>query len=160
MSTAITLRTVSLVLLPTIALFGANGSCFAQDQAAGVKAAIDAYHQAIESRDLSKLEPLWAHDDNVFVVNPADKTISIGWDSVRKSWESTFDAIAEVKITQTDGPHVRTNDNMAWSTGMVTADVKFKSGDTRSAPTLETDVFEKSGGKWLLVSHVASRVPK
>jgi hypothetical protein len=39
--------------------------------------------------------------------------------------------------------------------------VKFKTGvAVANALTFETDVFEKRDGKWLLVSHVASRVPQ
>jgi ketosteroid isomerase-like protein len=158
MNRAVISRIARHALLPAIVLFGASGICFAQE--AEVKAAIDAYHRAIESRDLSKIEPLWAHEGDIFLVNPSDKSISVGWDAVKKSWESTFEPIAELKLTQTDGPHIRVKDNIAWSMGNVTSDVKLKSGDTRSAPTFETDVFEKSGGKWLLVSHIASRVPK
>jgi ketosteroid isomerase-like protein len=108
------------------------------------------------ARDFAKLEPLWAHDADVMLVNPNDKTISVGWDAVKKDWLSAFSANpAEVTITQQDGPHIAVTGNVAWSTGKVGT-----TGATTQSGVFETDVFAKQGGKWLLVSHTASRVPQ
>jgi ketosteroid isomerase-like protein len=133
-------------------------SAFAQE--AEVKAAIDAYHAALGSLDISKMEPLWAHEPYVMLVNPRDKSITIGWDAVRKNWETSWQQYLELKVTQADGPHIHVNGDAAWSIGIANATIKPKAGDTITAPTLETDVFVNRGGKWLLVSHVASRVPQ
>jgi ketosteroid isomerase-like protein len=129
-------------------------------QESDIKAAIDAYHAALGSLDISKMEPLWVHDATVMLINPSDKSISVGWDAVKKDWETNWNNYSELKVTQADGPHIVIKDDVAWSTGIANAVVKFKAGNTVTAPTYETDVFEKRGGKWLLVSHVASRVPQ
>ena len=59
------------LLLTVLLLLVWNAASYAQqpdtDQ---VKAAIDAYHAAIGSLDIAKMEPLWAHDANVMLVNP------------------------------------------------------------------------------------------
>ena len=107
-----------------------------------------------------KMDPLWAHDAYVILINPQDKSISIGWDAVKKNWESTFNSDSELKVTQADGPHIHVNGNVAWSTGIANAVVKPKVGDAVNARTYEADVFQKSGTQWLLVSHAAWRVPK
>jgi ketosteroid isomerase-like protein len=106
------------------------------------------------------MEPLWAHDANVLLVNPANKSISVGWDAVKENWEKMYSGVSELKLTQTDGPHIQVNGDVAWSMGMVNAEGKLKSGTAISAPTFETDVFEKRDGKWLLASHIASSAPK
>ncbi len=135
------------------------GEGYAAD-ADDVKATIDAYHAALSALDAAKMEALWAQDDSVMLINPSDKTISIGWDAVKKGWETTFGRLAELKVTQGDGPHIQVKGDVAWSTGIANVALKLKSGDVvASAPTFEADVFEKRDGHWLLVSHTGLRVP-
>ena len=125
-----------------------------------VKAAIDALNAALSSLDMTKMDALWAHDANVMLVNPRDKTVSIGWDAVRKHWDELPADYSEFKVTQAEGPNIRVQGNIAWSIGIANAVGKLKSGAALNAPTFATDVFEKRDGKWLLVSHVALRVPQ
>ena len=158
MRQATVVRVLRVASLFGVVIFAAAGPSFGQE--ADVKTAIVVYHSALEAVDASKMEPLWAHDVNVFLVNPADKSTSVGWDAVKANWEKTFNGISELKLTQTDGPHIQVNGDVAWSMGMVNAEGKLKSGTAFSAPTFETDVFEKRDGKWLLVSHTASSAPK
>jgi hypothetical protein len=63
--------------------------------------------------DIVKMEPLWAHDANVMLINPPDKGISIGWDAVKENWQAAFDAISEIKVTQAEGPHIVVDGNVA-----------------------------------------------
>ena len=65
-----------------------SSPAFAQE--AGVQATIDTFHAALNSLDMSKMESVWAHDPNVMLVNPRDKTIAIGWDAVKKDWEANW----------------------------------------------------------------------
>jgi ketosteroid isomerase-like protein len=136
------------------------GKSYAAD-ADDVKAAVDAYRAALSALDAPKMEALWAHDDSVMLINPADKTISTGWDAVKKNWEMVFSRTSELKVTERDGPHIQVKGDVAWSTGIVNAAIKTKAGDViPNAPTYEIDVFEKRDGHWLLVSHTALRVPQ
>lgn len=146
------------LLLSVVVLLAGNGKSYAQE--ADIKAAVDAFHGALGTLDVSKMDPLWAHDAYVMLINPRDKSISVGWDAIKKNWEATLNAYAELKVTQTDGPHIHVDGDVAWSMGTVNATLKLKSGTTVNAPTVETDVFEKRAGKWLLVSHTASRIPQ
>src|ERR1700680_2958918 len=139
--------------------FSLTPTAFAQQQQSdidAVKAAVAAYHAAIGTLDISKMEPLWAHDANVMLINPRDKSIAIGWDAVKKDWETNWSNYSELKVTQADGPHVQVKGDVAWSTGIANAVVKMKAGETINAPTFETDVFEKRGNHWLLVWHTAA----
>ena len=140
-----------------VALPGGSKS-YAQE--ADIKAAVDAYHVALGSLDVSKMEPLWAHDPNVILVNPADRSISVGWDAVKKDWEAQFNFLSDLKVTQADGPHVSVKDDVAWATGIANAAAKSKTGADVGGLVYESDVFEKREGRWLLVSHTALAVPK
>jgi ketosteroid isomerase-like protein len=153
-----------LATLLAAALLVIAGRSYASDTE-DVKAVVDAYHEAISALDTPKMEPLWAHDDSVILINPQDKSISTGWDAVKKNWETTFSggrqALSELKVTQADGPHIQVKGDVAWSTGIANVAAKTKAGDViPNAPTYETDVFEKRDGHWLLVSHTALRIPQ
>lgn len=150
-----TLALVGLALFAGCSIAQAQQSEFDQ-----VKAAIAAYHAALEALDAAKMAPLWVHDQSVMVVNPRDKAVAVGWPAVQKDWEETFAPEAELKVTQVDGPYIHLSGNVATSVGIVDSAIKLKSGQAINASTFQTDVFEKQDGKWLLVSHMAWRVPQ
>src|SRR5271169_4735067 len=52
-----------------------------------IKATIDDFHAALTALDIRKMDDVWGHDPYVTVINPRDKTISIGWDAVRKAFQ-------------------------------------------------------------------------
>jgi ketosteroid isomerase-like protein len=132
---------------------------FAQSDTNEIKAVIDNYHAAVGAHDISKMEPLWAHDDYAMLINPRDQNVSVGWDAVRKGWEGQFGFVAtqlsDLKVTQADGPHIHVKGDVAWATGIASVVGKMKAGAAIDEPAFETDVFEKRDNHWLLVSHTA-----
>jgi ketosteroid isomerase-like protein len=146
------------LLCAAVVLLAGNGKGYAQE--ADIKATINAFHAALGSLDVSKMEPLWAHDADVISIQPRDKSISVGWDAVKKDWENTFGHNSELKVTEIDGPYIQVKGDVAWATGIEEAVIKTKTGQTFTAPTYDTMIFEKRGGQWLLVSQIALRVPK
>lgn len=150
----------ALALAVATLINGASNSSAQQSTVDKVKEAIAAYHAALETLDVAKMAPLWVHDQSVMLVNPRDTTAAIGWDAVEKDWEATFAPESELKIEQTAGPYISVTGNIAWATGIVSSAIKLKSGQAVNAATFQTDVFEKRGEKWMLVSHAAWRVPK
>jgi ketosteroid isomerase-like protein len=148
----------ALIFLATI-LIADNSSSYAQSDSEDVKVVIAAYHAALGALNAGKMDPLWAHDDTVMLVEPFDKVISLGWDAVKKTFDKEFGQLAELKVTQADGPHIQVRGNVAWYTGMTNASVEFKEGPSvENAPTFEAGVFEKRDGHWFLVSHTAFQV--
>jgi ketosteroid isomerase-like protein len=153
---------LSLFAIMALGLALLPGTAFAQQSDTDkIKAAIDAFHAALSALDIKKMDDLWAHDPYVMTINPRDKTVSIGWDAVRKSYDATVALWSELKVTQKDGPHIHINGNVAWANGIAVAGGNPKTGDAvAGAPTFESDVFEKRGDRWVLVSHNAWRVPQ
>jgi ketosteroid isomerase-like protein len=147
------------LLFSVLVLLAGHAKSYAQES--DIRAAINAYHAAIGSLDMSKMDPLWAHDAGVMLITPQSKSISVGWDAVKKVWESnTFSVWSELNVTQMDGPYIQIKGDMAWATGVAKAAGKLKTGNLVNAATFEMDVFEKSNGRWLLVSHTDLRVPQ
>lgn len=129
-----------------------------QSDAAAVKDTISKVHAAISSLDISKMEPLWFHNASVMLVNPKNKSVSVGWDDVKKNWENAFSFWSHIRITQTAGPYVRVDGNVAWSTGLTNTNAKAKNGTSLNLPTFESDVLRKdSDGEWKLEAHSAWR---
>jgi ketosteroid isomerase-like protein len=148
--------TTAAALVGLAALF--SGSAYASDSD-DVKAAIDNYHAAIASLDLTKIEPVWVHDDTIVDLEPGAKTITTGWDATKMHFEGLIAAVAQLTIVQSQGPYIRVQGDLAWSAGTVKVDGKLKSGQPNGGNILEADVFKKQDGHWLLISHVASILP-
>ncbi len=100
-----TITLLAQALLLSIVLLAGTGTSNAQQS--DIKSAIDAFHVAIGSLDMKKMEPLWAHEKYVTLINPSDKSISVGRGAVKKNWETTFNSVAGLKVTQSGGPQIR-----------------------------------------------------
>jgi ketosteroid isomerase-like protein len=144
-----------------VSLAGSGASSAEQSDTDKIKAAIVSFHAALTALDSEKMGEVWAHDADVMNINPRDKSVSVGWDAVSKNWKATFAFWSELKVTQQDGPYIHVNGDVAWADGIASVSGKPKTGDAiPSAPTFETNVFQKRGESWLLVSHSAWRVPQ
>lgn len=156
------MKTKHLVALTTAFLslaifFSAKGYAAEADD---VKAAVDGYHAAISSLDLAKIEAVWVHDATIIDKEPRAKTVTVGWEGTKKNYEGLIAAFAKLAITQAEGPHIAVQGAVAWSTGIAKAVGTTKKGDHFAGDILEADVLKKQGGRWLLVSHVASPMPQ
>jgi ketosteroid isomerase-like protein len=146
------MKRLVVVVMATACLWGTNS--YAEPDEAAVKAAVAAYNAAVDSPDAAKMEAIWAHDDTVMDIEPGTKTIAVGWDAVRKNIEGFFPAFVEVKNVQADGPHVQITGDVARSMGIAMVSYKLKDRTTaKDVGIFQTDVFEKRGGVWLVVSH-------
>src|SRR5271168_3880664 len=88
-----------------VAVLMGGGKSHASD-ADDVKATINGFHAALTALDLAKMDAIWAHDDRVMDKEPLAKAATLGWEGTRKNFEGSFGAIAEVKVTQGEGPHM------------------------------------------------------
>ena len=93
------------------------------------------------SLDISKMEPLWFHNASVMLVNPRDKSVSVGWDDVKKNWENAFNFWSHIKVTQTAGPYVRVDGNVAWSTGLTNTNAEAKNGTSVNSVALAVRIL-------------------
>ena len=156
------MTTVSLLFVG-VALLAGDGIGYAQQRSDSdnVKAAIDAFHAALSNLDIGRMQNVWAQEPYVVLINPRDKAPAIGWDAVKKDWQDgVFGFWAELKLSPKRAPQIHINQGMASTTGVVGVEGKNKSGQALSFTIVETQVYEKRGDRWLMVSHHASRVPE
>ena len=146
-----------------VALIAGDGIGYAQQRSDSdnVNAAINAFHAALANLDIGKMQGVWAQEPYVVLINPRDKAPAVGWDAVKKDWqERVFEFWAELKLSPKQAPHIHVDQTTAWTTGVVGVEGKNKSGQALSFTIVETQVYEKRGDRWLMVSHHASRVPE
>lgn len=124
-----------------------------------VTAANHAFDTAISARDINAMEKVWAAEPYVIAVHPASKALIVGWESVRKSWEGTFDRFAEISVSMKE-PKIHVAQNVAWVVGVEIVQGKSKNGDAVSFTAFTTNMYEKRDGHWLMVLHTTSRVPQ
>jgi ketosteroid isomerase-like protein len=158
---ALAMTTVSLLFLG-VALLASDNMGYAQprSESDNVKAAIDAFHAALSNLDIGKMQNVWAQESYAVLVNPRDKAPAVGWDAVKKDWQDgVFGFWAELKLSPKQAPQIYINQGTASTTGIMGVEGKNKSGQALSFTIIETQVYEKRGDRWLMISHHASRVP-
>jgi ketosteroid isomerase-like protein len=128
-------------------------------ESAAIAAANQVFDRVLSARDIAAMDTIWAHEPYVIAVHPASKTPIVGWAAVRKSWEATFDRFADISVSMQD-PQIRVKENVAWVVGLEEIRGKLKNGEAAVFMALTTNMFEKIGGRWLMVLHTTSRVPQ
>jgi len=153
---------IAASLLVAITLIVDEQTAYAQQRSDGeeVSAAIDAFHMALANLDMGKMQNVWAHEPHAILINPRDKAPSVGWDAVMKDWQDgVFGFWSALKLSPTQAPQIHIEGTLAQVTGVVDVDGKNKSGQPLRFTIVETQVYEKRGNRWLMVSHHASRLP-
>ena len=154
--------TIASLLLVGVALLAAGiGYAEQRSDSDNVNAAVNAFHAALSNLDIGKMQNVWAQEPYVVLINPRDKAPAVGWDAVKKDWQDgVFGFWAELKLSPKQARHIHVDQTTAWTTGVVGVEGKNKSGQALSFTIIETQVYEKRGDRWLMVSHHASRVPE
>lgn len=137
------------------------GSASAQQSSdiEAVKAANAAFYAALSARDAKKMETLWANKPYVVNMGPRTKTFAVGYeDAVVKWWPAGFEFFLELNVSMTTA-QVQTNGNVGWVVGNESATAVTKSGPVKFQ-TFVTNIFEKDGDRWLMVSHHAQPIPQ
>jgi ketosteroid isomerase-like protein len=127
-----------------------------------VKAADQAFHVALSAMDGTTMAGIWANKPYVTNIGPGSKAVDVGYETAVTKWiaEIVPGRFSELKAQMTSIAAVQVDGNVAWVVGMENASGKSKAGEPISFDLLVTDIFEKDGGKWLMVSHHAQIPPK
>ncbi|HLC41746.1 MAG TPA: nuclear transport factor 2 family protein [Methylomirabilota bacterium] len=115
----------------------------------------DRFYRAFESLDLAEMESVWAKEPHVRCVHPGWSLLS-GWEAVRGSWEAIFRNTVEIRFTIRD-VQVHIEGMVAWLT--CTEDILSETrGNIGVTSALATNIFERRGGRWLMIHHHSSHV--
>jgi ketosteroid isomerase-like protein len=158
MSLAMVAAMSSLILTTMLPIGRAVSQLKSQDgDVQRVEAATKDFIAAISARDIEAVDRLWAHEAYATFMGPLSTIIVVGWDGVRKAWEMRFGQFDRVTISLAES-HVHVNGNVAWAVGVERVQLLRKNGQTLGFDTFATNVFEKHGDRWLVVSHQATPI--
>ena len=122
-----------------------------------VRATNKRFYEALSTQNLLGMEQLWSHGPHVRCVHPGWKMIE-GWDAIRDSWRIIFKQSLCLTVEPLDAQVA-----ILGPTAIVTCREKITSftldGSSVTAAQA-TNVFEKRNGRWLLVHHHASSIPR
>ena len=140
-------------------LIGTSAQAQAPADIEAVKAANAAFYAALSARDVKKMEALWADKPYVVNMGPRIKTFAVGHDeAVAKWWPAAFEFFQELNVTMTTA-QVQANGKVAWVVGNESATGVTKNGPVKFT-TFVTNIYEKEGDRWLMVSHHAQPIPQ
>jgi ketosteroid isomerase-like protein len=149
----------ALVLVLGASLASENAHAQKTPDRDGVKAANQAFYAALSARDVNAMQKVWSSDRDIQNIGPRSKAPEVGWPAIKKSLEGTFANFVELKVTMEDA-RIKLNGSTAWVSGIEKAQRKTKAGQAISGSNLGTSIFMKQGGRWLMVYHHASAIPK
>ena len=122
---------------------------------ASVTAANAAFYVALSARDAAAMGKVYAHTDYVVNVGPRSTAILVGWPAV-EGWAKGLASLFDTLDAKATSARVRVNGNTAWVVATEHASGKLKSGGAAIEwDLISTNVYEKIGGRWLMVSHHA-----
>ncbi len=128
-------------------------------ESAAVADMLNRYIEAVEERDLVKYAKVVAHDDDLAWYGSMPGQI-VGWSAVEQVIRGMYEALSDIKITQTDlRIHFSPDRRLAWATCLW--DFRAKMGDQPVLePTRCTWVLERRHADWVIVHwHKSVGVP-
>jgi hypothetical protein len=154
-------RRQMLALTTMVAALSASSAAAQQpDDVEAVKAASNAFYSALSVfDDGSAMGKVWARTPYVTYVGPLSKSIIVGWDAQKQYWNDFNKRFLQRTASLIDD-HIHVNGNLAWEIGVEAGQVQMKDGTTRKVDWIATNVYEKLGGHWLMVSHHAQPRPQ
>lgn len=124
-----------------------------------VRAANDAFYMALSAKDIGAMLKLWSYKTQIRHIGPRNEAINVGLDAAMRNWEGLFAAFPEFKIT-CEQEYIRINGATAWVSVIEKAQWKNEAGETQSASQFGTNIFEKQDGRWYMVYHHGSTIPR
>jgi ketosteroid isomerase-like protein len=144
-----------LVVFPT-----ARGAAEQAADVEGVAVASKAFYEAlVVIDDGSAMANVWAQTPYVTYVGPRNTSIIVGWEAQKKYWVEFNSAFALRTVKLVDA-QVRVVGNLAWEIGTESGQARMKDGSNRKVDWIVTNVYEKIGSRWLVVSHHVQPKPQ
>ena len=150
------------ILLLGLTFFAGSASAQQSSEIDAIKAANQAFYDALSGQDSKAMEEVWAKKPYVVNIGPRNTEITVGYDdAVANYWPRTFDQFSEMDVTLTSIAHIHVDQNFASLVGTESAVLQPKDdGEPKKFSLFVTNLFEKDDDRWLMISHHAQRIPE
>ncbi len=124
------------------------------------KELIRQYYESWSSMNPENPAKLYAKDANLVFYDAAPLKYT-GWDEYKQGVQKNLlDNMASASLTHKDDLVVTRRGNVAWTTVTGHLSAKMKDGKAMEVDIRHTAIWEKRGGKWLIVhDHVSAPLP-
>jgi ketosteroid isomerase-like protein len=113
-----------------------------------------AFYRALGGRDLTRMDTIWLHEDQVTCVHPGWHRLD-GWPEVRRSWENIF-ANSRPWTVVCEDVRIVIAGEIAWVLCVEVIRPFGLSGEDAAARMQATNVFVRRDGVWRMAHHHAS----
>jgi len=123
---------------------------------AQIRALEQNFSEAVKNKDVDKIMASYESGDKLVVFDVIPPREYVGWDAYKKDWQDflgTFDGAITFDISDLN---ITTGGNFAYGYSFQHVAGKMKDGGTTDLTVRVTDVYRKTGAKWLIVhEHVS-----
>jgi ketosteroid isomerase-like protein len=123
---------------------------------AQIRALEDHFATAFRAKDVDGIMANYKHSQNLTVFDVVPRREYTGWDAYKKDWEDFFAPIDAITLFEIKNLTVNVDGNLAYSYSFEHHLAKTKAGGSQDLTVRVTDVYRKSGGKWLIVQEHVS----
>jgi ketosteroid isomerase-like protein len=128
-------------------------------EADAVRASNAAFYAALSARDIDAFMKVWSAKSEVRHIGPRNKDVDVGLEAIKKNLQGIFETFPELKVTPQQ-VQIRIVGAVAWVSDIEDTERKNRAGETLIASNFGTSIFEKQGGKWVMVHHHSSVIPR
>lgn len=109
------------------------------------------FSDAVKAKDVDKIMANYQSGAKLVVFDVIPPREYVGWDAYKKDWQGFLGAFDGPVTFDMSGLSVTTDGTMAYSYSFQHLAGKMRDGSASSITVRVTDVYRKSGGKWLIV---------
>ena len=114
------------------------------------------FAEAVKAKDLDKIMSSYEHGQNLVVFDVVPPREYVGWDAYKADWQKVLGTFSGAVTFEISGLEVTAVGNLAYGYSFQHVAGKTTNGNTMDVTVRVTDVYRKSGGKWLIVhEHVS-----
>jgi ketosteroid isomerase-like protein len=114
------------------------------------------FADAFRAKDVDGVMANYEHSGNLVFFDVVPRREYLGWDAYKKDWQGLFAAIDGPVTFEVNDFTVNVDGNLAYSYSFQHHIAKMKAGGLNDGTVRVTDVYRKSGGKWLIVQEHVS----
>ena len=127
----------------------------------------NAFYEALERADLEAMMSVWAEDEDIVCVHPTGPRLA-GQEQVRESWAQIFSGGARARVHVTrqlvitgmiTAIHSVQENFVVEGEGGAEAPGGLQGRDSRPAPIVAPNIYQRSASGWRMVLHHASPAP-
>ena len=121
-----------------------------------IRALEERFAAAFRAKDVDGIMANYEHSANLVVFDVVPRSEYLGWDAYKKDWEGFFAPVDVITLFEIKDLTVNVDGNLAYSYSFQHHLAKTKAGGSHGVTVRVTDVYRKSGGKWLIVQEHVS----